>query len=100
MVSKRGNLAVRLMIFDGIDEKQLTSTPDAAIGTTRRGTLLPGLYEKSFFSTSATLLQAFPNLNSGDNLGHRRACGGIWITRSNARHRHWSMLSDKQSCKR
>lgn len=61
MVSRRGNLEVRLIVSDiVVEEQQLTSTPDAAIGTTRRGTLPPGLHAGISFSASVTFVQAFP----------------------------------------
>ncbi|KAM0466829.1 hypothetical protein ACHAPV_000338 [Trichoderma viride] len=92
LVSDRVNVLLDLHIaVDGLEERELG---DAAIGTTRRGTLLPGLYEKSFFSTSATLLQAFPNLNSGDNLGHRRASGGIGPCYQTSRARTGIKMTD------
>ncbi|KAI1500838.1 Adenylosuccinate synthetase [Biscogniauxia marginata] len=67
LVSDRVNVLLDLhMAVDGLEERELG---DAAIGTTRRGTLPPGLHAGSSSSTSVISLQAFPNLNSGDNLG-------------------------------
>jgi hypothetical protein len=78
MVSRRGNLEVRPIVSAIIDEKQqLKSTSDAAIGTTRRGTLPLGLYAGLSFSAFITSLQAFTNLNGGENLSHCRASHAI-----------------------
>jgi hypothetical protein len=71
-------LEVRPIVSEIVVEKQqLKSTPDSAIGTTKRGTLPPGLHVGLSFSASVTSLQAFPNLNSEENLGHRRASDAI-----------------------
>lgn len=71
-------MEVRLIASDiSVEEQQLISTPEAAIGTTRRGTLPPGLHAGLSFSASVTLFRAFPNLNSGDKIGHRRASDAI-----------------------
>ena len=77
MVSRRGSLEVCLIVSEIVGKQQLKSTPDGAIGTTKRGTLPPGLHAGSFFSVSVASLRAFPNLNSGENLGHRRASDTI-----------------------
>lgn len=74
MASKRGNLEVRLIVPTlVVEEQQLTPTPDAAIGTTRRGTLPPEFHAGSFFLNSVILSQTFQNLNSQDKISHRRA---------------------------
>jgi hypothetical protein len=74
MVSRKRNLEVCPIVSDiVVDKQQLKSTPDAAIGTTKRGTLPPELQAGLSFSAFFTPLQAFPNLSSGENLGHRRA---------------------------
>ncbi|KAL7937836.1 Adenylosuccinate synthetase [Trichoderma chlorosporum] len=66
LVSDRVNILLDMhMAVDGLEEMELG---DAAIGTTRRGTLPPELYVGTSLSASIYLLQAFPYLNSDDNL--------------------------------
>ncbi|WKT46098.1 Adenylosuccinate synthetase [Fusarium oxysporum f. sp. vasinfectum] len=65
LVSDRVNVLLDLHIaVDGLEEEELG---DAAIGTTRRGTLPPGFHGGLSFSAFVTSSQAFPNLNGGEN---------------------------------
>lgn len=66
MVSRRWNLEVRPLVSDIIvEEQQLTSTPDAAIGTTRRGMLPQDFMPDCAFLLLSPSSQAFANPNSG-----------------------------------
>ncbi|KAM5365394.1 hypothetical protein ACJA88_012576 [Fusarium oxysporum] len=70
LVSDRVNVLLDLHIaVDGLEEEELG---DAAIGTTRRGTLPPGFHGGLSFSAFVTSSQAFPNLNGGENPSHCR----------------------------
>jgi hypothetical protein len=97
------------MAVDGLEEKelggsshgsdalckkqQLMKTSDAAIGTTKRGTVPSELHARLSLSTAFTPLQAHPSINS-------RASDFIKATGSNVHRRHWSMLPNKQSGKK
>ncbi|SCN74847.1 probable ADE12-adenylosuccinate synthetase [Fusarium fujikuroi] len=65
LVSDRVNILLDLHIaVDGLEEEELG---DAAIGTTRRGMLTPGLHDGLSLSAFVTSSQTFPNLNGVDN---------------------------------
>ncbi|KAF5566355.1 adenylosuccinate synthetase [Fusarium phyllophilum] len=65
LVSDRVNILLDLHIaVDGLEEEELG---DAAIGTTRRGMLTPGLHDGGSFSAFVTSSQASPNLNGVEN---------------------------------
>lgn len=53
------------------------STLDAAIGTTRRGMLTPGLYDGLSLSAFVTSSQTFPDLNGVENPSQCRASNAI-----------------------
>ncbi|KAF5600312.1 adenylosuccinate synthetase [Fusarium pseudoanthophilum] len=64
-VSDRVNILLDLHIaVDGLEEEELG---DAAIGTTRRGMLTPGLHDELFFSVFIISSQTLPNLNGVEN---------------------------------
>ncbi|CVL13164.1 probable ADE12-adenylosuccinate synthetase [Fusarium proliferatum] len=65
LVSDRVNILLDLHIaVDGLEEEELG---DAAIGTTRRGMLTPGLYDGLSLSAFVTSSQTFPDLNGVEN---------------------------------
>ncbi|KAF5633363.1 adenylosuccinate synthetase [Fusarium sp. NRRL 25303] len=65
LVSDRVNILLDLHIaVDGLEEEELG---DAAIGTTRRGMLTPGLHDGLSLSAFVTSSQTFPNLNGVNN---------------------------------
>ncbi|KAI1054924.1 hypothetical protein LB506_006855 [Fusarium annulatum] len=65
LVSDRVNILLDLHIaVDGLEEEELG---DAAIGTTRRGMLTPGLYDGLSLSAFVTSSQTFPDLNGVGN---------------------------------
>ncbi|KAF5696403.1 adenylosuccinate synthetase [Fusarium globosum] len=69
LVSDRVNILLDLHIaVDGLEEEELG---DAAIGTTRRGMLTPGLHDGLSLSAFFTSSQAFPNLNGVENPSHQ-----------------------------
>ena len=74
-------------------KKPLIKTSDAAIGTTKRGTVPSELHPWLFLSAAFAPLQALPYMNS-------RASDSIEATGSNVHHRHWPMLPNKQSGKK
>lgn len=75
------------------EEQQLMKISDAAIGTTKRGTVPSELHAGLLVSAAFAPLQAFPYVNS-------RASEFIKVTGSNIHQRHWSMLPNKQSGKK
>ncbi|KAG4254726.1 adenylosuccinate synthetase [Fusarium proliferatum] len=65
LVSDRVNILLDLHIaVDGLEEEELG---DAAIGTTRRGMLTPGLYDGLSLSAFVTSSQTFTDLNGVEN---------------------------------
>lgn len=97
------------MAVDGLEEKelggssygsdalfkkqQLMKASDAAIGTTKRGTVPSELHAVLFLSPAFTPLKALPYMNS-------RASDSMKAMGSNVHQRHWSMLPNKQSGKK
>lgn len=83
--------------FHGSDvflhEQKLMETSDAAIGTTKRGTVPSEPHAGLLVSAALAPLQALPYMNS-------RASDTIKVTGSNIHQRHWSMLPNKQSGKK
>ena len=78
---------------DALKKQQLMKPSDAAIGTTKRGTVPSELHAGLFLSAAFAPLQALPYMN-------RRASDSIEATGSNVHYRHWSMLPNKQSGKK
>ncbi|KAI1040947.1 hypothetical protein LB505_006652 [Fusarium chuoi] len=81
LVSDRVNILLDLHIaVDGLEEEELG---DAAIGTTRRGMLTPGLcdgLDGLSLSAFVTSSQAFPNLNGVENPSHQCRIGPCYQT--------------------
>ena len=81
------------MVNDALFKKQqLMKTSDAAIGTTKRGTVPSELHAGLFLSAASAPSQALPYMNS-------RASDSIKATGSNVHQRYRSMLPNKQSGK-
>lgn len=76
-----------------LKKRQLTKASDAAIGTTRRGTVPSELHAVLFLPAAFTPLKALPYMNG-------RASDSIKAMGSNVHRRHWSMLPNKQSGKK
>lgn len=75
-----------------LKEQQLMKTSDAAIGTTKRGTVPSETHPGLLVSAAFAPLHTLPYMNS-------RASDSIKVTGSNIHQRHWSMLPNKQSGK-